>query len=507
MMAPSRSAALLLLAALPAGAQPQAEQLPESRFGREDVLGTSSTATIGAPETRATAAEAALYGEVERLRRVFDTYDPESEVNRLPAGATSPGSAELLEVLTRARTWRIETGGAFDHAIEPLLRVWEQAEQSGQLPTARALAAARRRMSEGRWTVDGSRVRRGEFGVALDGIAKGFILDRAAAAALDAGAASLVLEIGGDFVVRGRSAEVRIAAPGRLAENAAPLTSVILEDQALATSGNSVRGYQVAGQHMGHVLDPRTGQPVEHVLQASVIAPNAVDADALATALLVLPPATGMPLVTSREGVECLLVDRDGRLHRSPGWPSSPTQAASAPAAWSAAQQVHLDLEFERPGPSGKRQRAYRRPYVAVWVESEGGAPVRTLALWIQRERWLKDLRRWYRHHRNDRPLIDASSRPTRKPGCYALVWDGLDDDGEPVPHGDYTMVIEMAREHGTYQLARATFNTLDHGTQVAFTPNPELAAAAITIGEAETPVEPPGDQDAPPFTDRALER
>ena len=491
MKLPLRSAGLLAAATLAVGAAwPQASRADRVRFDREGVLGTSSSIVLDVPGPLAAGVEASTYAEVERLRKILDAYDPKSELRTIPAGRPTPCSAELREVLKSARAWRIESGGAFDPGVGLLDELWRDAEQTGSRPSDHVLEETIRTMRASRWRVEGDLVQRGESAISLDGLAKGLILDRAAAVALEAGAQAVVLEIGGDVIVRGRTARVPIAAPGRSADNAPVLTVVPLADQALATSGNKARGYDVAGRHIGHVLDPRTGRPVEHLLQASVIAPRAVDADALATALLVLPPDTGMPLITAREGFECLLVDREGAIHRSPGWPRSAEGPSLPQGAWPAASHVHLDLEFARPLSAGKKRRSYRRPYVAVWVESQGGAPVRTLCLWIQRERWLKDLRRWYRHHRADRPLIDAVSRPTRKPGQYSLVWDGLDDAGEPVSHGEYTIVIEMAREHGTYQLARASFDTRERGLEVRLDPNPELRSAALRIGPA-APVDP----------------
>jgi hypothetical protein len=111
-----------------------------------------------------------------------------------------------------------------------------------------------------------------------------------------------------------------------------------------------------------------------------------------------------------------------------------------------------LEINFELAMPSGGR---YRAPYVAVWVENAQGKPVREIALWLNRsgqgQRWLKELRRWY-HNDDMDPTVTAS---TRMSGNYTLSWNCKDDWGNLMPQGDYYVCVEMAREHGPYELFR----------------------------------------------------
>src|ERR1051325_1778113 len=70
---------------------------------------------------------------------------------------------------------------------------------------------------------------------------------------------------------------------------------------------------------------------------------------------------------------------------------------------------------------------------------------------------WLPDLKRWYssdqiRKRTDKTDMVDAISRPTRPPGKYTVIWNGKDDHGKPLPRGEYTLCIDAAREHGTYQ-------------------------------------------------------
>ncbi len=120
-------------------------------------------------------------------------------------------------------------------------------------------------------------------------------------------------------------------------------------------------------------------------------------------------------------------------------------------------------VELKLRAPDGDARR-YRKPYVAVWIKDREGYPVRTLSVWVQKTqpgpRWYPDLRSWYRDEKilemfENKSRIDAISGPTRAAGTYKVGWDGLDDQGQPVKPGKYTLLIESAREHGPYSLVK----------------------------------------------------
>ena len=160
---------------------------------------------------------------------------------------------------------------------------------------------------------------------------------------------------------------------------------------------------------------------------------------------------------------------RDGRRIESPGWRAlevrqptrrvlpSPIETvyAAEPAGAKPPAPLTVTLELARLDAMG------RRPYVAVWVEDRDRFPVRTIALWYDgRARWLPDLRAWYRGDRlramaEGTQIVDAVTTATRPSGKYTLQWDGKDNAGTPVRKGQYTVCIEAAREHGTYQIIR----------------------------------------------------
>lgn len=110
-------------------------------------------------------------------------------------------------------------------------------------------------------------------------------------------------------------------------------------------------------------------------------------------------------------------------------------------------ESAKLDVQFELPKID---TTMYARPYVAVWVEDNSRKSVKTIELWVGKDEWLKDLRSWWRKvGRYDRELVDAVTSATRPAGQYRFVWDGKSDSGEKLEQGEYTIHIEVVREHG----------------------------------------------------------
>lgn len=126
-----------------------------------------------------------------------------------------------------------------------------------------------------------------------------------------------------------------------------------------------------------------------------------------------------------------------------------------------------------------------RRPYLAAWIEDKDKFPVRTLALWYQKPRWLPDLKTWYRDDRlrqmaEGSDLTASLSSATRPAGKYSLKWDGKDNAGKFVKPGKYRVMIEAAREHGTYQLLQEELDFSGAPKQLDLPGGTEIAAASL---------------------------
>jgi len=119
-----------------------------------------------------------------------------------------------------------------------------------------------------------------------------------------------------------------------------------------------------------------------------------------------------------------------------------------------------------------------------VWVEDAKKNTVRTLALWYNKPRWLPDLKEWYRKNNNNynggAQDMSAISSATRPAGSYTLKWDGKDDKGKYVNEGTYTIFIEAAREHGTYQIMKQEINCKKKPEHFEIPGNIEVSSASV---------------------------
>jgi FAD:protein FMN transferase len=445
--------------------------LPRQRtyaFHYENVLGTSLELKVtAASEADAGRAEKVALREIDREAKILSAWDSGSEFRRWERtnGQAVPVSAELFEVLGLFDQWRERTGGALDASAEAVTRVWKQAEARQTLPSEQELNDAVGAVQRQHWRLDRASRTATHLSttpLALNSFAKSYIAGRAAVAALAQPAVhQVVVNIGGDIVVRGAGSEqVDIADPKSDAENAPPIASLEIRDRAIATSGNYRRGVEIAGRHYSHIVDPRTGMPCDQILSSTVIASNAADAGAMATAFSVLTPQESRRVAGSIPGAEFLLITRSGERIMSPGFatlaaaipaPSPATAAPSPPGEW---DDMQLTISFDL----AKLDHRARRPYFVAWVENADKFPVRTLALWYNKDRYLPELHAWYRSDRlraktEGADITHSVSSATRAGGHYTLQWDGKDNHGTLTKPGKYTIYIECAREHGGYDL------------------------------------------------------
>ena len=285
----------------------------------------------------------------------------------------------------------------------------------------------------------------------VDALGKAYVIERAVAATRAAVPTleGLLLNVGGDIVARGRPRALSLADPLAPYDNGRPLTHLLIANGAVATSGTYARG--------AHIIDPRSGRPVESVLSATVAAPDCVTANALATALSVTGFERGIALVQATPGAEALVVGQDRTVYRTAGFSRFERPRAMRAAAvgnWPAGFELSMSFTLtgltSNTGFFGQRRRV-RRPYVAVWVEDLSGHLVKVLALWGESVKYLQDLPSLWTYVGHNIPLLFSASRATREPGRYSLVWNGLDEAEKPVPEGPYRMVIETNQQDGDY--------------------------------------------------------
>ncbi len=270
----------------------------------EGVLGTALELQLLAPsQALARQAEAQVLLEIDRLEGIYSIFDPSSELMRWQAGRLERVSPDLGWLLQEAERWQRRTEGAFHPAAEALKALYEQQAEPGP----EALQILQKALREPLWDwQDGFPRKRTRLPLGFNALAKGRIADQAALVAQRAGAKEGLVSLGGDMRHYGAgSVAVHIAHPFSKADNHPPLATVRLCNRGLATSGVAQRGR--------HLFDPRTGQRVGEVVQATVVAPDAATADVLATAFCVLPWPKTLALADACE-VGCLVVRQDGSI-------------------------------------------------------------------------------------------------------------------------------------------------------------------------------------------------
>lgn len=267
--------------------------------------------------------EAAL-PQLRTVERLMSSYQPDSEVSRL--NRSDPGqrvelSDHTLAVMRTAGEASRLTGGAFDVTYAPLRTLWRRAQQADQTPGQDAIEQALAAVGHAKLVLEDDRARFAAEGMTVDlgGIAKGYAIDLATEALQAAGARAGIVDIGGDLRLFGLPEgggrwRVLVARPPDIHE------TIVLRvpPSAVTTSGDYARHFSVEGRQFSHIIDPRTGWPVTDVPSATVVAPDATMADALATALSVLGAAEGVPLIDSLPDVECMIMERqpDGTVRK-----------------------------------------------------------------------------------------------------------------------------------------------------------------------------------------------
>jgi thiamine biosynthesis lipoprotein len=305
-----------LVATLPRAAR------PARRLIRRNVPMMGSIAELAVVDRDARHGHAALDAALDELRRVeraMTRFDPDSEVGRANARASSEPvavSEPTAHVLREALRWAVATGGAFDPALARATELWD-VEHRRVPPARRDYARFAGRHLHEAVGLDRSRGRAvvafddPDVGIDLGGIAKGYGVDRAVEALRAWGVTSALVNVGGDLYALGSSEdgdewEIGIRSP----EDPSRLKSVIrIEDRAVATSGDYERYFDYGDRRFHHLIDPATGAPrltVRHTITA--VAPTCLAADAAATAAFGAgPEAAGRMAAAGDPGVE--LVD------------------------------------------------------------------------------------------------------------------------------------------------------------------------------------------------------
>jgi len=291
------------------------------------LMGTIVTATVLHPSgDRAREALEVAFAEMERLIPILDRHDPESPVSQLNRqGVLRDVPSELQEVMVHAGRIHRLTRGAFDISIQPVLDLFEDSFSRKQtFPSEEEARRAFRLVGAESIRSSGKEIRflREGMGVSLDGIAKGYIVEKAVSRLKTLGVGHALINAGGDILAlggRGDGEPWRIAIQDPL-DRKGICQIIPLRDGAVATSGDYERFFDPEKRYH-HIIDPETGYSPQRFTSVSVMAPRLTDADALATAAFVPSPSRTLEFLRAFSETEALWIDRKGRQERTENWP------------------------------------------------------------------------------------------------------------------------------------------------------------------------------------------
>jgi len=316
----------------------------QPRFAGETLIsgqtmGSAWTAKLVGPlPASAEVLQAGAQARFDAVNLALSTYRADSALslfNAVEAGEWVDIDAELGEVLAYALSLAQASGGAYDITVGPLVDLWGfgPGPSTRQVPPTAAIDEARARVGWRGVEVDLAKHRarkRPGMRVDLSSLGKGRGVDRVAEYLDEQGVTNYLIDLSGKLRARGHNARgepwrVAVEAPVADSTSGKPAlapTVVALHDESVATAGDYRRFFESGGRHYSHIIDPRTGFPVTHsTVSATAMAAGCMQADALATVLMVMPPAEAMALA-ERMRMRALLISGSYEVQRSGAWPA-----------------------------------------------------------------------------------------------------------------------------------------------------------------------------------------
>lgn len=296
------------------------------------LMGTFVAITVVHPsKTFGQEAVGRAFEEMQRHIAVFDRHDGSTALSVLnDRGRLNGAPAELVDVVDRAVRLNGLSSGAFDATIAPIVDLYKQRADSG-----RPLELSRKEFEELHELVDSSAVKIGADRIALqksgmsltlDGIAKGYVVDKASEALAAMGAVNHLINAGGDIRTSGERGQgkpwtVAIEDPKKQGDYPEVIR---VRNCAMATSGVYEVFYDKKKAY-NHLVSPETGRSPRAIAGVTVTAPTVMEADALSTSVCLMNLDRGLDFIYSLPGRECLILADSGRKLSSRGWNSSRT--------------------------------------------------------------------------------------------------------------------------------------------------------------------------------------
>jgi FAD:protein FMN transferase len=264
--------------------------------------------------------------EISRIEKMISSWDPESETSRIIKNAgIQPVKVdkELFDLISRAVKISELTDGAFDITYASMDRIWKFDGSMNILPSEDQIAQSISKVGYKNMILDKEHqtvfLKNKGMRIGFGAIGKGFAADKAKQLLISKGVKAGIMNASGDLTTWGTQPDgsswmVGITNP---LNKDKVFSWFPLDDNAVVTSGNYEKFVEIDGKKYTHIIDPRTGWPVSGLNSVTVFAPKAELADALATSVFVMGLDTGLDFINQLPGVECVIVDDNGKIFKS----------------------------------------------------------------------------------------------------------------------------------------------------------------------------------------------
>ncbi len=252
----------------------------------------------------------------------------DSDIYKLNHAGGRPYTCDerTVKVLQKGLHYAEVSGGRFDITIGKATALWDFHDEDPKVPTEQAVEQAMEGVGYKKVKIDGNTVTLGnpDMEITLGGVGKGYVADRAAECLEELGVTDAVINFGGNIITIGDKcgADFKIGVEKPFTENGEIVGYVTVADAAVVTSGIYERGFEADGVYYHHILDVKTGWPVDtDVNSVTLIGKKgtSADCDAMSTICLILGTEEGLAFIEEVEGVEALFVDKDGNLKKTSG--------------------------------------------------------------------------------------------------------------------------------------------------------------------------------------------
>jgi len=265
-------------------------------------------------------------GEITRIEKLISSWDPNSQTSAINANAGKKPvkvDRELIELIQRAIAISKLTDGAFDISYASMDKIWKFDGSMTAMPDAQTITNSVEKVGFQNIVIDSEAstvfLKKEGMKIGFGAIGKGYAADKAKQLLIEKGVSAGIINASGDMNTWGKQTNGnpwKVAITNPLDKNKV-FALLPIVNSAVVTSGDYEKYVTFNGTRYAHIIDPRTGYPATGIISATVFAPKAELADALATSVFVMGIEVGLNRINQLPGIECIIVDDQGNIHKS----------------------------------------------------------------------------------------------------------------------------------------------------------------------------------------------